>query len=174
MIKQLSFSIPLFFMLFSHVNAQEYKSDFLVRWEHSEAYLLSFAKMMPDSLYDFRPMENMYSFDQQLHHIVEHLRWITNDYLMGSEDPYQRAPYERLNANERLASVRSVFQDVREAIMALDDTDLQIKYAFRPAGYDLRTIDLLYLLLDHTTHHRGQLVVYLRLNNIQPPKYVGW
>jgi len=24
------------------------------------------------------------------------------------------------------------------------------------------------------THHRGQLVVYLRLNGILPPNYVGW
>jgi len=30
------------------------------------------------------------------------------------------------------------------------------------------------LLNDHQTHHRGQLVVYLRLNGIKPPAYIGW
>jgi uncharacterized damage-inducible protein DinB len=27
------------------------------------------------------------------------------------------------------------------------------------------------LALDHTTHHRGQAIVYLRLNGITPPEY---
>jgi uncharacterized damage-inducible protein DinB len=31
-----------------------------------------------------------------------------------------------------------------------------------------------FLLTDHVTHHRGQLVVYLRLNDITPPRYRGW
>lgn len=30
------------------------------------------------------------------------------------------------------------------------------------------------LLNDHQTHHRGQMMVYLRLNGIQPPEYMGW
>jgi uncharacterized damage-inducible protein DinB len=29
----------------------------------------------------------------------------------------------------------------------------------------------LHLILDHATHHRGQAVVYLRLNGIKPPEY---
>lgn len=154
--------------------SQEYKSDFLKKWDHSETYLMKFVQMMPDSLFDYRPQENMYAFDEQLHHIIEHLRWITNDYLMGADNIYVQRQYEQMPKNERIAALRTSFQDVREAVMALDDTDLQIKYAFKPAGYDLSTLDLLHLLLDHTTHHRGQLVVYLRLNNIKPPKYVGW
>ena len=35
-------------------------------------------------------------------------------------------------------------------------------------------IQILNLLQDHVTHHRGQLIVYLNLMNIIPPKYVGW
>lgn len=35
-------------------------------------------------------------------------------------------------------------------------------------------LQILNLLQDHVTHHRGQLIVYLNLNNIEPPKYVGW
>jgi uncharacterized damage-inducible protein DinB len=30
------------------------------------------------------------------------------------------------------------------------------------------------LMHDHHTHHRGQIIVYLRLNGLKPPKYVGW
>lgn len=156
------------------LQGQTNKAEFLDRWDHSEEYLLSFVQLMPDSLYNFRPQAGMFSFDEQLHHIVEHLAWISNDYLISRDQPYQAKVYDALPPDERIASVRTMFQEVREAVMALDETDLEIGYEFRPAGKTLRTIDLLYLLLDHTTHHRGQLVVYLRLNGIQPPSYVGW
>ena len=29
-------------------------------------------------------------------------------------------------------------------------------------------------MTEHLTHHRGQLIVYLNLNEINPPKYSGW
>ena len=35
-------------------------------------------------------------------------------------------------------------------------------------------LQILNLLQDHVTHHRGQLIVYLNLNEIKPPSYVGW
>ncbi|MDT8346268.1 MAG: DinB family protein, partial [Flavobacteriaceae bacterium] len=35
-------------------------------------------------------------------------------------------------------------------------------------------IQILNLLHDHVTHHRGQLVVYLNLKEIKPPRYTGW
>ena len=33
---------------------------------------------------------------------------------------------------------------------------------------------ILTLLNDHYTHHRGQIIVYLRMNDIKPPRYRGW
>ena len=33
---------------------------------------------------------------------------------------------------------------------------------------------IMLLLTDHVTHHRGQLVVYLRLKGVEPPAYRGW
>ncbi|WP_374662973.1 DinB family protein [Parasegetibacter sp. NRK P23] len=35
-------------------------------------------------------------------------------------------------------------------------------------------LQIINLLSDHQTHHRGQLLVYLRLCGLTPPKYVGW
>jgi uncharacterized damage-inducible protein DinB len=154
--------------------AQSAKDDFLMRWDHSEEYLLKFVELMPEESYGFQPDSGMFTFDEQLYHIIQHISWITHDYLMSNETSYKRPGYAVLSKMERLAGLRSAFQDVREALAVLDDTDLRINYEFRPAGRTLSTLDLLHLLLDHTTHHRGQLVVYLRLNGIQPPPYVGW
>ena len=35
-------------------------------------------------------------------------------------------------------------------------------------------LQMLNLMQDHVTHHIGQLIVYLNLNEIKPPKYSGW
>ena len=41
-------------------------------------------------------------------------------------------------------------------------------------GGKLNKYQFLNLIQDHQTHHVGQLIVYLRINNIEPPKYIGW
>ena len=33
---------------------------------------------------------------------------------------------------------------------------------------------ILNLLEDHVTHHRGQLIVYLNFKNSIPPSFIGW
>jgi uncharacterized damage-inducible protein DinB len=33
---------------------------------------------------------------------------------------------------------------------------------------------ILNLMDNHLAHHRGQMIVYLRLKGIEPPSYVGW
>lgn len=42
------------------------------------------------------------------------------------------------------------------------------------SGRKLNKIQFLNLIQDHQTHHRAQLLVYLRLNNLTPPRYSGW
>jgi uncharacterized damage-inducible protein DinB len=39
-------------------------------------------------------------------------------------------------------------------------------------GLERTKRQILLLLSDHITHHRGQMIVYLRLNGISPPRYV--
>nr|WP_262481137.1 DinB family protein [Algibacter pectinivorans] len=39
-------------------------------------------------------------------------------------------------------------------------------------GADRTKRQILLLLADHITHHRGQMLVYMRLKGIKPPRYV--
>jgi uncharacterized damage-inducible protein DinB len=170
----LYFSILVMSLMRFEAAAQQMSLEFIEKWDHSEHYLLKFTALMPDSLYDFKPQDDMLTFDEQLFHIINHIQWITHDFLQANESSYSRLSYKKASSYERVAMLRTAFQDVREAVLKLDDTDLQITYFFRPANQELRTLDLLHLMLDHTTHHRGQLVVYLRLCGIKPPQYIGW
>jgi uncharacterized damage-inducible protein DinB len=33
---------------------------------------------------------------------------------------------------------------------------------------------IVYLLQDHATHHRAQVLIYMRLLGLEPPRYRGW
>lgn len=39
-------------------------------------------------------------------------------------------------------------------------------------GLDRSKSQILLLLADHITHHRGQMLVYVRLNELKPTRYV--
>jgi uncharacterized damage-inducible protein DinB len=62
-----------------------------------------------------------------------------------------------------------------EVLLRLDsvrDFGFDVLRQQRPEATSLvDTINGFTLALDHATHHRGQLVVYLRLNDIPPPEY---
>ena len=68
--------------------------------------------------------------------------------------------------------IRKVFDDSTEIIRNTSDEDLSLTVDFFAGPKN--KLQILNLLQDHVTHHRGQLVVYLNLNEIIPPKYVGW
>ncbi len=162
----------LFFGLYSQ--AQITSKDFLDKWDRMEAYLIEMSESMPDSLYSFKPVDEIFTFDQQLHHIVNHLNVIDKSYLLSRQTGNSRIEYVTMSKLERIAQLQSVFQDVRETLYLLHPDDMTQMQDFKPSGKMLSKSDFLYLLLHHTTHHAGQMVVYLRLNGIKPPRYVGW
>ncbi|MBL0005643.1 MAG: hypothetical protein IPP25_00245 [Saprospiraceae bacterium] len=67
---------------------------------------------------------------------------------------------------------RKAFAYASQTIDVMTEKDLNEKVEFIAGTMTRRRI--LLLMTDHLTHHRGQLVVYLRMKNVEPPKYVGW
>jgi uncharacterized damage-inducible protein DinB len=59
-----------------------------------------------------------------------------------------------------------------KAMVELDEKSLSKEFNWN--GGKLNKYQFLNLIQDHQTHHVGQLIVYLRINNIEPPKYIGW
>jgi uncharacterized damage-inducible protein DinB len=54
--------------------------------------------------------------------------------------------------------------------MDKDDLSTQVDFFAGPKT----KLQILNIIQDHVTHHRGQLIVYLNLKGIKPPEYVGW
>lgn len=167
--------IVFFFLISSPVMSQQFtpKTAFLEKWENSKNYLIKIAEQMPENTYGFKPTEREMSFKEQLFHIRENMLWLGTTYF-SSEVFDRKKTKENLPETkaEIIKLITEAFDTVYAQIENTDDGDLQDEVDFF-AGKKTK-IQILNLLQDHVTHHRGQLIVYLNLNNVKPTDYVGW
>ncbi|GLB48226.1 DinB family protein [Neptunitalea lumnitzerae] len=139
------------------------------KWTNSEHYLLEIAEAMPANHYSFKPTEREMSFAEQLVHIANNINWLSNTYFKGEKVE----KYTEVSDKEEIISLlKAAFSNARNAVKSTDEKDLSTVVDFF-AGPKTK-LQILNLLQDHVTHHRGQIIVYLNLNNVAPPRYSGW
>lgn len=150
-------------------------ADFLDKWDRTEAYMMKIVESMPDSLYDYKPTEVQMTFAEQVEHIAGNITSLTSNYLIDEKEPKfgNHLPESVSKARRARAYLRGAFQYSKTAIKTLDEGQLDELVPDFFAGPKSNR-QILYLLIDHQAHHCGQLIAYLRLNGIKPPRYVGW
>lgn len=149
------------------------KDAFLEKWQNSRDYLIGIAEAMPAEKYSYKPTERQMDFGNQLLHIRGNMLWLGNTYFTSKE-------FDRKSISENIP-------EGKEAIIEALKKSFDEVYAFAKAYPEDKFSEpveffagpksryqILNLLQDHVTHHRGQLIVYLNLNGIEPPKFIGW
>ncbi len=167
--------LSIIFLISSTIMAQQFtpKEAFLEKWQNSKTYLLEIAELMPETGYPFKPTEREMDFKNQLLHIRGNMLWLGTTHF--SKETFDR---KALNQNipstkaETIKILTQAFDYVYNQVKATDASDFKTEVDFF-AGKKSK-LQILNLLQDHVTHHRGQLIVYLNLNKIEPPRYVGW
>mgnify|MGYP001819170475 CR=1 FL=1 len=148
--------------------------DYLERWENSRKYLLLVAESMPEDTYDFKATPESLSFAENLMHIGFAIDWHTQSLLGGR--PYRDYKTDTVYK----VSTKSKKEMITIVNKTFDESIILIKQ-FDPENFDdeldyfglKRTKRQIFLLLaDHVTHHRGQMLVTMRLNGLVPPRYV--
>lgn len=147
------------------------KAAWLEKWENSKNYLIAIAEVMPDSLYDFKPTERQMTFKAQLVHIKSNMDWLSTTYFTNLT--FDRTKVEIPATKEAtILLIEEAFDAAAEIIAETPDASLIETVDFF-AGNKSK-LQILNLLQDHVSHHRGQLIVYLNLNNVKPPPFSGW
>jgi uncharacterized damage-inducible protein DinB len=149
------------------------KTAFLEKWKNSKEYLVNIAELMPEEKYGFQPTTRQMDFKNQLFHIRGNMLWLGTTYFSSESFDKQKV---KENLPETKAEIikllEEAFDKVYTQIENTNENDLQLEVDFF-AGRKSK-LQILNLLQDHVTHHRAQLIVYLNLNDIEPPRYVGW
>ncbi len=150
------------------------KSDFIPTmknvWAKSKGTFLEFAKAMPEDKYGFKPTEEVMSFAEQVLHAAGGDFWFFAT-LQGKKPPKSE---DALKAEGKTKA--DIIKLVEESHAYGDEffNGLTETIAHEEAKMGENAIAKWKLILfsfDHIAHHRGQLVVYLRLNGIKPPQY---
>lgn len=161
-------STPLF------AQQDNFIADYLERFENSRKYLILVAEMMPEDKYNYRATPESLTFAENLLHIGYAIDWHSQS-LLGervSRDWKTDTVFKVSNKSkkEMIAIIDNTFDETTEFIKAFDITKLNTALDY--FGLNRSKRQIFSLLTDHITHHRGQMLVYLRLNGITPPRYV--
>lgn len=170
------FSIMLIALIASPLFAQngEYVDEYLERLENSRKYLLLVAESMPEAKYSYRATPESLSFAENLLHIGYAMDWHTQSLLGGRESrDWKTDTVFKVGNKSKAEMIALIDRTFDETIAFLeqfntDDFEDRLDYF----GLDRTKRQILMLLADHITHHRGQMLVSLRLNGVTPPRYV--
>ena len=147
------------------------KKAWLEKWENSKNYLIGIAEAMPEEHYDFKPTERQMSFKEQLMHIKGNMDWLSTTYFTDIEFKREKTAPPETKA-ETIALIAAAFDNAKNKIATISEEKLTETVSFF-AGPKSK-IQILNLLQDHVSHHRGQIIVYLNLKDVEPPSFVGW
>ncbi|WP_298895048.1 DinB family protein [uncultured Psychroserpens sp.] len=163
-----SFISPLF------AQQNEFITDYLERLENSRKYLILVAETMPEDKYNFKATPESMSFAENLMHIGWAMDWHCQSLLGGREARDWNTDTElkvaKKSKKEMIATIDKTFNKTIEFITKFDITKLKDRLDY--LGLNRTKRQILLLLTDHITHHRGQMLVYMRLNGLKPPRYI--
>ena len=129
-------------------------------------------EQMPPESYFFKYTEEAMTFSEQWRHCVV----FTCGQLAGRtalENPYENVKLPvQMPKEEVISEIKKMYAFVRSSIEKLSVQELLAKCEF--AGDEIPIWRLIYALESHIVHHRGQCVVYLRLNEVIPKGFYGW
>lgn len=133
------------------------KEQLLSTLENSRNYTLAVAEAMPDSYYQFNPIETVWNFGELLHHIAYGIVWWQDNYIKGIKTDWN-PPAVKNTKKQVITDIQQAYDTLKKTITALKPDDVSVQ------GF--------HSTIDHITHHRGQAVTYLRCKGIAAPEYV--
>lgn len=162
-----------FFMFFATLaQGQTTKDEFLAKWENGKKFTLDVLAKMPDSELDYKTDPAAMSFKEQIHHIGDAIVMISKGFLKGAEE-VPTLDVAKASKTELAEFVAEAYDYGAATVRALSDADAAEKIeVFGSTTVSRRQVEA--LMMDHSTHHRGSAIAYLRVKGIEPPEFVGF
>jgi hypothetical protein len=131
---------------------------------------------IPESVYSFKPHEKSMEMGYLALLVADIPRWIT---YMIRETIIDFATYPRFTLSDTKALLKFYDDNIANAIKSLKElTEDQLKeeFSLKRDGqllYSQPKLQAISEAINHWVHHRGQLTVYMRLNDIAVPSIYG-
>lgn len=154
--------------------ANRIASGMRTAWEGAKRNLTRSAELMPESGYDFRPVDTVRTFGQILAHVAG-ANYVSCSAAKGEKSPHAEAAFEK-TATTRAQIIKVLNESIAycdSAYAALDDrraADI-VDLAFG-MGKGARALPLMQNT-GHLQEHYGNLVTYFRIKGLVPPSSQG-
>jgi uncharacterized damage-inducible protein DinB len=152
----------------------------LSEFDHEIAATRRLLQRLPEAAFAWKPHERSMSLGALATHLSQIPHWGTAileregyDEILDHKGP---AP-EKHTVADVLAAFDAHAAEVRRVLLPLTEAQLAEPWTYRRGGQLIMSVPKLgalrRFLLNHLVHHRGQLTVYLRLQNVPLPPLYG-
>ena len=150
----------------------ELRQELIDAFDMSEKYSLKICDQMPAEFYQFKATDSVMTFAEQWRHcVIFSINQLAG--RTGVVNPLKERKLPKVMNKEQVVSeVKAMYAFIRKTVQELPEAKLYEKTGF--TNGEISMWRLIYAVENHIIHHRGQVIVYLRLKNIVPEGYVGW
>jgi uncharacterized damage-inducible protein DinB len=150
--------------------------------QHSAVSARKVLERIPEDKFDWTPHAKSMTFLKLGSHVAESIGWAkftieTSEMDVAPVDGPAWEPYVAKSVADMLETFDKNLVEALEALNTVSDATLMEIWTMNKAGAVMMAMPKLLVLrgfiLDHLVHHRAQLGLYLRMNDISVPAMLG-
>jgi len=139
-------------------------------WERARLGVAEFIDAMPDDKLDSRPSPDIFTFAGQFLHVAD-ANYLFACLVFGTENPFAGQTSETIPELQTKSGLKEFtlasYDFVTNGLKSLDPAGLDEEVPFFKWNLSRRLI--LAKAIEHHAHHRGQTVIYFRIQGLKPP-----
>ena len=142
-------------------------SDMLKDWQQQKSTMVAISDAMPEDKFGYKTTPPQRSYGEQVMHVVQ-----VNQMLLGTLGAKAQAPMINMKATSKADIMQALRQsyDYGEAVFKEFNDGAWTQAVMGPRFIGQATrVRIANFAMTHTMDIYGQMVVYLRMNNVVPP-----
>ncbi len=158
------------------MNNNTIAQHFLKELESEVAATRKCLERIPESTYEYKPHEKSMLMGYLTLLVADIPKWLTACIEVGEVNFATWEKHPLTNTADMLKYYDENVEGARKALQNITDEALEETFTLRAGDQELMKTtkrETVGSSLNHWVHHRGQLTVYMRLNNIAVPSVYG-
>jgi uncharacterized damage-inducible protein DinB len=153
-----------------------YAAEYLKELDAEAAATRKCLERIPETSYEWKPHERSMNMGYLVLLVAEIPKWITHVIEKGEIDLATFPHFQAKSSAELAKHFDENLKGARESLQKASDESLSGMFSLKNKGQVLFSApkkETVSQSINHLVHHRGQLTIYMRLNDIPVPSIYG-